>query len=160
MPAKRPLSSVQILKYLYIFSLVRNGLGFALTIFGILWLLSVFHRKLHSIREQPSTRNSPILRYLSSKFVIFCIVVTFIIGVSTLFPFHESPNIYFLHINNILIVTIVAILIPKYYINQDPNMKLYVSVYHCQPPPVLPWQLPRNFNHNSVKLICVSHKNE
>ena len=146
--------------HLYTFSLVQNGLGFALTIFGILWLLSIFQRNLHTIREKPPTRNSLILRYLSSKFVIFCIVVTFIIGVSTLFPFHESPNIYFVHINNILTVTFVAILFPKYNIKQDPNMKLYVSVYHCQPPPVLPWQLPRNFNQNSVKLICVSHKKE
>ena len=143
--------------------MVQNGLGFALTFIGILGLLSVFHCNLHSIRDRPSSRNSRILKYLSYKFVIFCIVVTLIIGFSTpmlLFTFHNSPNIYIIHIHNILTMAIVAIIIPKYYINQDPNMKLYVSVYHCQPPPILPWQLPRSFDPNSVKLICVSHKNE
>ena len=143
-----------------IFSFVRNGLGFALTFFGILGLSSILHCNLHSITERPPTRSYPILKYLSYEFVLFCIGVTLIIGVSTMFPFHDSPNIYIIHIHNILTMAIVAIMIPKYYINQDPNMKLYVNVYHCQPPPILPWQLPRSFDPNSVKLICVSHKNE
>ena len=47
---------------------------------------------------------------------------------------------------------LIFILIPKYYICQNHNMKLYVSVYHHHPPPVLPWQLPNNFDLKSVKL--------
>ena len=140
--------------------MVQNGLGFALTFFGILGLLSLLQCNLHSIKERPSNGNSRILKYLSYEFVLFCIGVTLIVGVSTLFPFNDLPNIYVLHIHNILILTIVSILIPKYYINQDPNMKLYVSVYHYQPPPILPWQLLRNFDQNSVKLICVHHERE
>ena len=71
----------------------------------------------------------------------------------------ELENAY-LHISSILGTMFLFILVPKHYINQNPNLKLYVSVYNHQPPPVLPWQLPSNFDHNSVKLICAKYKNE
>ena len=72
----------------------------------------------------------------------------------------NSTNVYSLHIFVISHVIVIFILLPKYYISQNHNLNLYLSVYHCQPPPVLPWQLPNNFDPNSVKLIFVQHKNE
>ena len=49
---------------------------------------------------------------------------------------------------------------PRYYISQNHNLKVYLSVYHHQPPPVLPWQLPDDFDPNSVVLTIVPHENE
>ena len=73
-----------------------------------------------------------------------------------LFSFVVTWNIYVLHIRDIL----AFILIPKYFINQNENLKLYVSVYHLVPAPVLPWQLPSNFDPNSVKLTYVNYPND
>ena len=141
--------------------MVRNGLGLFLAVFGIMLLLSAFQCNLHSLREESPTLYSKIFKYLPSKFLIFHIFLTFLLGLSSFFSFRNSPNIdYFIHIKSIITVTIISIIIPKYYINQNPNLKLYVSVYHHQPPPVLPWQLPEHFDHNSVKLICISYNDE
>ena len=124
-------------------------------------LLSAFQCNLHSLREEPPTLHSKIFEYLPSKILIFHIFLTFLLGLSSFFSFRNSPNIdYFIHIKSIITVTIISIIIPKYYMNQNPNLKLYVSVYHHQPPPVLPWQLPEHFDHNSVKLICISYNDE
>ena len=49
---------------------------------------------------------------------------------------------------------------PQYFINRNENFKLYVSVYHHHPPFVLPWQLPSNFDSNSVKLLYVKSNEE
>ena len=144
----------------HIFSLIGNGIGFALSNLGILWLLLMFRCNLHSIKEQSSTRSSWSSSLMSFKFAVFFFVVIFITAISILFPFDHSKNIYLFHVKNNLLLIFTFISIPRYYINQDPNLKIYVSVYHHQPPPVLPWQLPRNFTPNSVKLICVSAKNE
>ena len=76
-----------------------------------------------------------------------------------LFSFIFTWNIYVLHIRSNLILLFAFIIIPKYFINQNQNLKLYVSVYHWVPAPVLPWQLPKNFNPNSVNLIYVNHPN-
>ena len=141
--------------------MVKHGLGLGLTIIGNMWLLATFQRNLHSIREQPSTQQSRIFKYISSPFLIFCFILTLFISLSFFPPsIFELENTYYVHIRFLLTVTFVSILIPKYYINQNPNLKLYVSVYHHQPPPVLPWQLPNNFDHTSVTLICVKYKNE
>ena len=48
----------------------------------------------------------------------------------------------------------------KYLISQNPNLKLYVNVYHHQPPPVLPWQLPDDFNSGGINIIIVKSKHE
>ena len=78
-----------------------------------------------------------------------------------LFSFVVTWNIYVLHVRDILGLFFAFILIPKYFINQNENLKLYVSVYHWVPAPILPWQLPENNIPNSVKLICVKYpKNE
>ena len=145
----------------YIFSILRNGLGLFITIFGIILLLLYFQCNLHSLREEPASMYSKIFRYVPSKFLVFHIFLTFILGLSSFLSFRQSPNIdYFIHVKSIITVIFVSIIIPKYYINQNPNLKLYVSVYHHQPAPVLPWQLPKDFDPNSVKLICVSYNNE
>ena len=73
----------------------------------------------------------------------------------------QPRDIIMPHLNVLCIVTILYIIVPKLYIiNKNRNLKLYVSVYHQQPPPALPWQLPDNFDPNSVKLIFVEHKAE
>ena len=124
-----------------------------------MWLLATFQRNLHSIREQPSTNQSRISSYLCSPFLMFVYFLILFISLSFLPSFQELENTY-LHILSILGIVFLFILPPKHYINQNPNLKLYVSVYNHQPPPVLPWQLPSNFDHNSVKLICAKYKNE
>ena len=73
----------------------------------------------------------------------------------------QQRDIMVPHLNVLCIVTILYIIVPKLYIiNKNRNLKLYVSVYHQQPPPALPWQLPDYFDPNSVKLIFVEHKAE
>ena len=52
------------------------------------------------------------------------------------------------------------LLVFKYLISQNPNLKLYVSIYHHQPPPVLPWQLADDFELGDIKLIVVKKKHE
>ena len=82
------------------------------------------------------------------------IILLFLFSIFILFD--EEVKSYHLHFINISHVAVLCILVPKCYINQDPLLKFYVSVYHHQPPPVLPWQLPENFQHDSVKLIFVT----
>ena len=123
---------------------------------GILWLLIKFHLDLRSIDKQPlMARYFKI--FASHKFVLFFIVVTLVLTLTILNPLNplNTKSLHLLHIKVILIMIFLFILMNKYYINQNLNLKLYVSVYHWQPPPVLPWQLPDNFDQNSVKLICV-----
>jgi hypothetical protein len=50
------------------------------------------------------------------------------------------------HIFYLINMVLFCILLPLYYIKQVPTLKLYVSVYHHQPPPVLPWQVPEHFD--------------
>ena len=77
--------------------------------------------------------------------------------ITALFPFLFTWNIYVLHVRNILSIFFTFILIPKYIINENENFKLYVSVYHWVPAPILPWQLPEYFDPKSVSLICVNY---
>ena len=142
----------------FIFSLVRNGLGFGLSTLGILLLLLHYHVNLRTMKEPPKTRYSWI-SYSSQKFTISFMVIIFFLTMIVLFSFLFTWNIYVLHIKNILIVFFSYVLIPKYFINQNENLKSYVSVYHLVPAPVLPWQLPSNFDPNSVKLVCVNYPN-
>ena len=72
---------------------------------------------------------------------------------------HNSEN-NLIHKHFILLgnIIILFILIPKYFINQDENLKLYLSVYHHHPPPALPWQLPEGFDPQTVQLRIVKYK--
>ncbi len=76
-----------------------------------------------------------------------------------LIPFIITWNIYAIHVRNILGYFFAFILIPKYFVNRNENLKLYVSVYHLVPAPVLPWQLPSDFDPNSVNLVYVKYPN-
>ena len=140
--------------------MVRNGIGLVLTIFGNISFMITFHCCLYSIREEPSTRKPQIFSYIFSPFFIFCYLMAIFLFLPIFTHFYMIENFYILQIINILHVTIVYILVPSYNINQDSLLKFYVSVYHHQPPPVLPWQLPKNFHHDSIQLICAQPKNE
>ena len=143
-----------------IFSLVRNGLGLGLGTLGILWLLLFHQVNLRTIKESPKTKYPWIS--CSSLKLTFSLMFLILFQASTvLFSFLFTWNIYVLHLRFILNFFIAFILIPKYFINQNENLKLYVSVYHWVPAPILPWQLPENNIPNSVKLICIKYsKNE
>ena len=142
----------------YIFSFVHSGLGFGLIMIGISWLYITFHRSLRSIDQKPLKARFKVMT--SFKYILTSFIVTIIFTLTLLLPLHETTNIYSVHIKVILIMTTLFIFLNKYYINKIPNLKLYASVYHWQPPPVLPWQLPTNFDQNSVKLTCVSDNNK
>ena len=142
---------------IFVFSFVRNGLGFGLTTLGILWLSILHHVSLRTIKEPPKTTRYPYVSYSSLKITIRFIFVILFGAITSHLSFLLTWNIYVLRIRNLLNFTFGFIVLPKYFIDQNKNMKLYVSVYHWVPAPVLPWQLPRNFNPKSVKLVFVNH---
>ena len=141
-----------------IFSWVRNGIGLYLSNLGILLLLLLHHVNLRTIKEQPKTRY-PTISYSSMKLTISFVFLILFFAIAALFSIIFTWNIYVLHIRNIWSLFFAFIVIPKYYINQNENLRLYVSVYHLVPAPVLPWQLPSNFDRNSVKLTYVNYPN-
>ena len=133
-----------------LFSIFKNGFGWILCNLGILTLVLKFRLNLHSLEEETQPRTTRITR----KFLCVLFgIITFI--TTSVYLSYSSNNLFIQHLHNLLNIAIVFICIPKYFINQNDNLKLYVSVYHHQPPPVLPWQLPSNFDPNSVKLITV-----
>ena len=133
------------------------GLGFAISSAGIIFMLFMFQKNLHSIKE-PEIKRDRILGSL--KFVFCFFIAVLIIAISVVSPFDDTSNIYLIHVKIILFTIIIFIFIPKYYINQNDKLKLYVSVYHRVPAPVLPWQLPKNFDQKSVKLTYAKYKIE
>ena len=138
--------------------MVKNGLGYGISAMAVL-LLSLLHRlNLRTIKEPPKTRYLWI-SYSSLKFTILSMFIILILAATVLFPFLFRFNIYVLYIKDILSLFFTFVLIPKYFINQNENLKLYVSVYHLVPAPVLPWQLPSNFDPNSVNLKYVHYPN-
>ena len=139
------------------FSLIQNGVGFGLTNLAILALLLHFHVNLRTIKEPIKTRNSWIS--YSQKFTISFMILTFFLAMAIPLSFLFTWNIYVLRIRNIFNLFFSLIVIPKYFINANENLKLYVCVYHWVPAPLLPWQLPENFDPTSVKLICVNYPN-
>ena len=146
----------QLLLSCCIFSWVRNGVGLGLSTFGILLLLLLIqHVNLRTIKDPPKTRYPWIKK--SMKFAISFLIVALFYTIATVSSILFNWNIYVLHIRNILTACFDFILIPKYYINQNKKLKFYVSVYHQLPAPLLPWQLPKNFNPNSVKLVIVDY---
>ena len=125
---------------------------------GILLLSVLHHVNLRTIEEPPKMRLFWI-SYSSLKLKIFFMLLIIFLAMTMLFSFIVPWTIYFLQTRAILGLFFVFILIPKYFISQNENLKLYVSVYHLVPAPVLPWQLPSNFDPNSVKLVCVNYPN-
>ena len=140
---------------LVLFSVLKNGLGLVICDVGILIFLLKFRFNLRSLDEQEQSSNSKIVKFIPVCFAIFSLVTA-----SLLISKLDKDNLFFQHLINLLNIFILCICMPQYFINRNENFKLYVSVYHHHPPPVLPWQLPNKFDPNSVKLIIVESKNE
>ena len=131
----------------FFFSFVVNGLGWLLCNFGIVVFLLFFKCKLHTIREPQQYKSVP-----SFKLVIRTVVGVIFVATSIVFGDADEVDIVTLHIHILFNISVIYIFIPKYYASQNPNLKLYIRFYHHQPPPVLPWQMPENFDPDSVKL--------
>ena len=136
--------------------MVGYGLGFVLIIIGIISLVLSFHLNLHSMNEDPVASKtwfgSSKTKTLSSLIMGVVLSIDAFIDIDEMF-------LTYLRINSVMIL--LYIIIPRYgVIEPNRNLKLYFSIYHRHPPPVLPWQLPTNFNPNSVKLTVVSSKAE
>ena len=136
--------------------MVGYGLGFVLIIVGIISLVLSFHLKLHSINEDPIV--SKTWFGFSKTKTLVSLIMGVVLSIDAFFD-TDDMFLKYLRINSVMIL--LYIIIPRYgMIEPNRNLKLYFRVYHHQPPPVLPWQLPSNFNPNSVKLIVVSSKEE
>ena len=141
--------------FFILFSVLKNGFGLVICNVGILIFLLKFRFNLRSLDEQTQSRNSIYVKFISVCFGIISFVTA-----SVLITKFNNDNLFFQHLIALLNTVILFICIPEYFINKNENLKLYVSVYHHHPPPVLPWQLPKNFDPNSVKLIIVESKKE
>ena len=75
------------------------------------------------------------------------------------FPFedNDAKNLLVTHAQLLLFTTLICIFMPKYYIHQNENLTLYVKLYHQIPAPVLPWQLPENFDLRTVTFDYTSY---
>ena len=98
--------------------------------------------------------------FLSKYFSTAYFFGMFLVAMIIFFPYqdNDSKNLLVPHIQQLLFTTTICICIPKYYIHQNENLTLYVKLYHQIPAPVLPWQLPENFDLKSVTLVV--HKSE
>ena len=135
------------------YSKVYDGLGQVLLILGIIIFLLLFHCNLRTIKESKQTRKS-WTPFLSFQFLMGCFIALLF---CTICVFFRHDNVIINHAQLLVYITTLTIFIPKYYISLDKNLQLYVCCYHKIPAPVLPWQLPDNFDLNSVKLerICI-----
>lgn len=70
---------------------------------------------------------------------------------------HGQDHVIITIIASTIRIATLFILLPMYYINQNPNFKLYLSVYYYQPPPVLPWQLPEHFDPKGTRFVAVDY---
>ena len=137
--------------------MVGYGLGFILIIVGILSLVLNFHLKLHSINEDPIV--SKTWFGFSKTKSLPSLIMGVVLSINAFFDTGDIMFLTYLRINSVM--TLLYIIIPRYgVIEPNRNLKLYFSIYHRHPSPVLPWQLPTNFDPNSVKLIVVWSKAE
>ena len=143
-------------------SIIRSGLGWILCTIGILSFVVIFYCKLHSIKETThSKRNDSWMAFSRFKYIFVLITaILFVSIIFLIFNFDDNNDIVFLNGFLLIHTAIIFIFITRHHFSQNPNFKLYLSIYHHQPPPVLPWQLPYNFDPNSVKLKFVLYKNE
>ena len=102
------------------------------------------------------------MMFFSRFKVVFAVTsgIMFVSVVFLIFNFDGSHDIIWLNVFVLVHTIIILIFITRYYFSQNPNFKLYLSVYHHQPPLVLPWQLPSDFDPNSVILKYVLYENE
>ena len=142
-----------------IFSVILNGLGWFLCNTGSIVILLLFKCKLRTIKEPKKPRKFGFRSFWSTKFVIFSIIAVTLVTMSIILEANDVP-LFTLHVHILFNITIVHICLPKYYISQNENLKLFFNTYHHQPPPVLPWQLPTNFDPNSAKFLYVKSNRE
>ena len=137
------------------FSIVKDGLGQILIVLGIATLSVLFHCNLHSIEDPQRIRQPSI--FLKNKFTYTVFLGLLICAMCVFLQFDDGKNHLVTHVQIVLYIFSLCILLPKYYIAQNENLELYVSVYHQIPAPVLPWQIPENFEPNSVQLNVINH---
>ena len=131
------------------FSIIGNGFGLLFGLFFIFVFVLRHHMKLHVLNESTSKRS--LLKVLFHTIV--CLFVT-IMFLSSIFHIYDDET-FTSHVRYFVIILYAWIFLPKYYINQNPSLKLYVNYYHHQPAQILPWQLPNNFDPDSVELNIV-----
>jgi hypothetical protein len=105
--------------------------------------------KLHEIKDQESKKS------LAKYYIDIIFFISFTLILISLLIVIEENHVFTSHVKHLVSFLYFWIFLPKYYINQNPSLKLYVNYYHHQPPPVLPWQLPKNFNPDSVRLNVI-----
>ena len=132
-----------------IFSVFNSGFGLLLCIICIKVFVLRRHMKLHVIID-PESKKSLTKYYIH---IIFFLSLTLVL--ITLLIVIQENHIYTSHVKHLISFLYFWIFLQKYYIYQNPSLKLYVNCYHHQPPPVLPWQLPKNINSDSVKLNVI-----
>ena len=135
--------------YCCFFSIFNNGFGVLLCIICITVFVLRRHMKLHVIID-PESKKLLAKYYIH---IIFFLSLTLVL--ITLIIVIQENHIYTSHVKHLISLLYFWIFLQKYYIYQNPSLKLYVNYYHQQPPPVLPWQLPKNFNNDSVKLNVI-----
>ena len=124
-----------------------------------------FNRNLHSIRDPDVEKIKKKLDkkissiFLSKYFRTACFFGIFSAVMIIFFRYEDknAKHILVTHIQILLFTTTIGIFIPKYYIHQNENLILYVKLYHQIPAPVLPWQLPENFDLKSVNFDYASY---
>ena len=134
------------------FSIVRNDFGLYLGVFCIIAFVLRHHMKLHEINE--STSKKSLAKYLIYIYIqclfLTCLFFAFLeVGV-------QEKYIFIAHLKHFVLMLYFLIFLPKYYIHQNPSLKLYVKYYHYQPAPILPWQVPNNYDPDSVRLNVIT----
>ena len=97
--------------------------------------------------------------FLSKYFRTAYFFGIFFVVMIIFFPYEDNnaKNLLVPHIQQLLFTTIICIFFPEYYIHQNENLTLYVKLYHQIPAPVLPWQLPENFDLKTVTFDYASY---
>merc|ERR1719266_644101 len=91
-----------------------------------------------------------------AKYYVYIIICSFLACITfTLFSKLQHATVLIAHFVHLMSFTLFWIVLPTYYIHQNSNLKLYVKTHLHYPPPILPWQLPEDFNPGSVRLYVV-----
>ena len=119
---------------------------------GVLFFLVEFHLKLHTFKDTSSKKMVTI--YFISFLLILSAAFLLVFGIGRL----KYLNINHKRLYHLVTLLVHGVAVPKFYISKNPSLQLYVNVFHHHPSPVLPWQLPKNFDPTSVKLIHVNEQ--
>ena len=136
--------------FCYSFSIIRNDFGLYLGVFCIIVFVLRHRMKLHEIND--STSKKSLAKYLIHIIIQFLFLTLLFLG--SLDGVQEK-YIFIAHLKHFVLMLYFLIFLPKYYIHQNPSLKLYVKYYHYHPAPILPWQVPNNFDPDSVKLNVI-----